>query len=57
MCNYEDKIEINITNNTRRTSLIDDKFKVLVYSKKTFKKKLKKLKDNNKYLEKTEKFT
>tara|TARA_Y100000401_G_scaffold116725_1_gene123204 strand:+ start:4367 stop:4705 length:339 start_codon:yes stop_codon:yes gene_type:complete len=57
MCNYDDRIEINITNNTKRTSLIDDKFKVLVYSKTIFKKKLKKLKDINKYLEKTEKFT
>lgn len=45
MCNYENKITIDITNETKRTSLIDDKYKVLVYCKNIFHDKLKKLRD------------
>tara|TARA_R100000951_G_scaffold83603_1_gene71361 strand:- start:2 stop:340 length:339 start_codon:yes stop_codon:yes gene_type:complete len=56
MCNYEDEIEINITNNTKRTTLIDDKFKVLVYCKSVFKEKLKKYRELQQDLGKTENF-
>lgn len=58
MVNYEDDIEIRITNETKRTTLIDDKHKVLVYSKNIFKDKLKKLRKlkNKQNLGKTEKF-
>ena len=55
MCNYEDDIEIRITNDTKRTTLVDDKHKVLVYSKSIFKDKLKKLRKKQN-LGKTENF-
>tara|TARA_A100001015_G_C14944634_1_gene694090 strand:+ start:205 stop:618 length:414 start_codon:yes stop_codon:yes gene_type:complete len=55
MCNYEDDIEIRITNDTKRTTLVDDKHKVLVYSKSVFKDKLKKLRKKQD-LGKTENF-
>ena len=56
MCNYDEDIEINITNETKRTSLIDDKFKVLVYCKSVFKDKLKKLREKQN-LGKTDNFS